>query len=173
MDYLEIADKNQLQKKILNALPESTRLAIGEQIFLTNLYPFYFLKELDQTINDIIDKPSDEIFKDIGKHFALNILDKYFFNYIESKNPVKFLAQIGNLYTHLWNFGKYTLDKSEDDILRISFEYDGDIYKEYCLFLREFLKTGIELCGGKEVEIDEKECQAEECSACRFEIKWN
>jgi uncharacterized protein (TIGR02265 family) len=172
MDYLEKTKIQLVHKKVLDKLPESTRFAIGEQIFLTNLYPFRFLNELDQAIDETMEQPSEIIFRDIGNHCAHTILDRYFYNYIESKDPQKFLAQISHLYAKLWNFGTYSLNTFTENDVEVVYSYQEKIHSQYCLYLEAFLKTGVELCGGKNVSIIELDCKGKECFSCRFRLTW-
>lgn len=172
MDYLESIAKNHFYKQVFKKLPEPTQHVIGEQIFLTNMYPFHFLKEIDTIIAKTVNKSQKEIFKEMGELFSQKFLDRYFFNYLESQTPQKFLAQLANLYAYLWNLGKYNYQKISDRGALVNFRGEEKVYKDYCLFLGAFLKKGIELCGGKNVQIIEKDCGNEECPACGFEVTW-
>ena len=172
MDYLEKKTNEAIYKEVMNRLSDKARQAIGEQIFLTNLYSFEILKELDRVIVEAIGKPAEEIFRDIGKYFAAIIVDSYFYNYVEAKNPQKFLAQISNLFPHLWQFGKYYYKKSSNNSAVVKFEYDEDIHKPYCWFTQEFLKNGLVMCSAKNVRLNEKECEAENGNACVYELSW-
>ncbi len=173
LDYMEKTLDSKAYNHILQKLSESARQAVGEQVFLTNLYPFHLLRDLDVTIGESINQPLETIFREIGKRYAYSMVDRYFFNYIESKDPQKFLAQVEKLYPHLWNFGIYTYKKSNNHHATVQFDYDEDIHKTYCWFMQEFLKTGVEICGGKNVELEEPECEAEDGESCIYQIKWN
>ena len=172
LDYLENHDDQRLWKTVLQKLSEPTRQAVGEQVFLTNLYPFRILKELDTVLGENLDQPLEKVFRDIGEHFAVTILDRYFYNYIEMQDPQAFLAQIRNLYPYLWNFGQYFYQKSDNHSASVRFEYDEDIHKPYCWFTQAFLKKGIEICGGKAVALQEETCGAEDGEACSYVLTW-
>ncbi|GAB4372857.1 MAG: hypothetical protein Kow0042_16440 [Calditrichia bacterium] len=172
LDYLENFYDNTVMQNIMKSLPDPVRQAVGEQVFPSNLYPFHYLRDLDTTIGEAIEKPLETIFTEIGESYAYQILDRYFYNYIESRDPQKFLAQLSKLYPYLWNFGEYTCQKSNARSATLRFQYDDDIYKPYCWFIQAFLKKGIELCGGNSVEIDEKGCESSENEACIYQVKW-
>jgi uncharacterized protein (TIGR02265 family) len=172
LDYLEKIGGNSHFQNVLSKLNESARQTISEQVFITNLYPFSLLKELDTVIGESLDKPVETIFREIGTQYAEVILDRYFYNYIEAQNPQKFLAQIKNLYPYLWNFGKYSYQKVEPTRALVHFDYDEDIHKPYCWFTQALLIRGVEICGGKNVQLTESECEAEDGEACVYHISW-
>lgn len=172
LDYLEKTEGHPTVQKVLNKLDASVRQAIGEQVFISNMYPFHLLMNLDHAIGESLNKPLNEIFAEIGTQYADLILDRYFFNYIELQDSQKFLAQIKNLYNYLWNFGKYSHQKIEPGRALVQFDYDEDIHKPYCWSMQAFLKRGIEICGGREVQLTESECEAEDGDACVYHLSW-
>ncbi len=172
IDYLESLPDSGIYQRVMQRLPEAVRQNIGEQIFLTNMYPFQVLKELDAAIAEVLNSPLESIFRDIGKRSATRAVDQYFFNYIQSRQPQGFLAQIGNLYPHLCNFGEYFYQKSDQNSARIKLSYNEDIHKAYCWFVQSFLQNGVDMCGGKEVILKEVECEADDGESCRYEIHW-
>ncbi len=172
LDYLEKLPGSGVLKQVLQNLPDPVRQAVGEQVFLTNLYPFNVLRNLDDAIGDALETPPEQLFREIGRQFASLILDRYFYNYMQEKNPNGFLAQIDRLYPHLFQFGKYTYQKSDKLSANIHLEYDEDIHKSYCWFVQEFLVRGVEICGGTSVILAEKACEAEDADACQYSIGW-
>ncbi len=172
LDYLESLNDPNLVRTVLQKLSEPTRQAVGEQVFLTNMYPFRILRELDAVLGENLGQPLENVFRAIGEHFAGTILDRYFYNYVETQNPQAFLAQIKNLYPYLWDFGQYLYRKSNNHSATVRFEYDEDIHKQYCWFMQAFLKKGVEICGGKSVNLSEDACGAEDGEACVYVLEW-
>ncbi len=172
LDYVEKTAGSSVLNQVLQKLSEPVRQAVGEQVFLTNLYPFHLLRDLDMAIGESLDKPLEVIFRETGSAFADSILDRYFYNYVEARNPQKFLAQIKNLYPYLWKFGRYSYRKENNGSAVVRFEYDEDIHKPYCWFMQEFLKRGVEICGAESVRLTEKECEAEDGEACVYHLQW-
>jgi uncharacterized protein (TIGR02265 family) len=172
MDYIENHFDNSYAQ-VLKKLSEPVRHAIGEQVFLTNLYPFHLLRDLDAAIGESLPESLESIFSEIGQRYADLILDRYFYNYLEERNPHKFLEQLEKLYPYLWNFGQYSYKKSDNTEARIQFDYNEDVHKPYCWFVQYFLKRGIEICGGNSVEVQELKCEAEGEESCIYQIRWN
>jgi uncharacterized protein (TIGR02265 family) len=172
LDHIENLGDGNAYAQIMQKLAEPVRQAIGEQVFLTNLYPFHLLKDLDMVIGESLNEPLESIFKHIGEKYAELILDRYFYNYIVSKDPQKFLGQLGNLYQYLWNFGKYSYHKINDKSAKIIFEYDEDIHKPYCWFMQSLIRRGVEICGGGSVNLIETECEADDGEACQYQLAW-
>lgn len=172
LDYIEAKDNGKVYHKVFQKLSEPVRQSVGEQVFPTNLYPFRQLRDLDMAIGESIDQPLEVIFREIGSQFAQKTLDRYFYNYLESRDPQKFLAQIENLYGYLWDFGKYSYQKNKADSATVRFDYEEDIHKPYCWFMQEFLRKGVRLCGGTDVTLEEKDCEAESGDSCTYLISW-
>ncbi|HFE63214.1 MAG TPA: TIGR02265 family protein [Caldithrix sp.] len=173
LDYIEAKDGGKTYNKVFQKLSEPVRQSVGEQVFPTNLYPFHQLRDLDLAIGESIDQPLESIFREIGSQFAQKTLDRYFFNYLESQDPQKFLAQIDKLYGYLWSFGEYSYQKNKANSASVRFDYDEDIHKTYCWFMQQFLIKGVEMCGGVDVKLDEKECEAEGGGSCTYRISWS
>lgn len=173
LDYVENLPDRKHYQRLLQHLSEGMRQSIGEQVFLTNSYAFSLLKELDTAIGEILNTPMESIFRDIGRRSANLIMDQYFFNYAQSKNPQGFLSQIEKLYPYLCNLGQYFYQKTDQKSAHLKFSYDEDIHKPYCWFIQSFLQTGIEICSGEKVMLKEIQCEADDGESCMYEVSWS
>jgi len=170
LEYLENSGKyDQIMEKLL----VQQRQAIGEQVFLTNLYPFQLLKDLDRILSETFDEPLETLFRDIGEKSADLFLDRYFYNYIQNRDPHGFLVQFERLYPFICGFGSYTYEKENQQSAIVKLAYDEDIHKTYCWFIQSLLKGGVEICGGKSVSILETQCEAENSPFCQYQISWS
>jgi len=173
-EYLEEKIGHQAIKKLLEKLSPASKQIIEEQIFPVNKYPFQLLKDIDEVIPQIISEPLEKIFRDIGTNYSPKIVDKYFYNFIESQNPGGFLCHIEKLYFYLWDFGQYdcTSVGNNPNSFQIDLEYEIDIHKPYCWFMQELLKRGTEICGASSPALSELKCAAENADKCLYQIKW-
>ncbi|NOX38273.1 MAG: TIGR02265 family protein [Calditrichaeota bacterium] len=172
IEFLENELDGNAMKQLADMLSPQTREMVTEQIFPVNRYPFSVLKEIDQVIPQLVSLPLEELFRKIGTHFAPIIVDRYFYNYMVAHQPDKFLVQFKNLYLHLWGFGEYAYDFQDRHRVTLSFEYEEDIHKPYCWFVQAFFTESIQLCGGKQVVLNEMECDAENGERCVYKINW-
>ncbi len=172
LEYIENMENGNIHAKVLQKLSDPARNAVGEQVFLTNLYPFHLLKDLDEAIGESLDVSLESIFRDIGQRTAPVVLDRYFFNYIQDHNPHGFLAQLARLYPYLWNFGKYFYSKSDNGNATVQLTYDEDIHKPYCWFMQALLKKGVEICGAQNAALQEVQCEAEDGESCLYHLSW-
>ncbi|GAB4336291.1 MAG: hypothetical protein Kow0037_17340 [Calditrichia bacterium] len=172
VEYVETRHGRNVWVNIVKSLPEPIGQAVGEQVFISNLYPFYLLKELDNAIGEVIQEPLEKLFKEIGAFHAGKIMDRYFFNYLDKRNPAGMLRQIKNLYGTLWNIGTCEVEENDSKNFTLSFHYKEDIYKSYCWFMQGFLSTSVEMCGGKAVRLSEGKCGAMDEDVCEYHLQW-
>ncbi len=173
-EFLEEKIGSQAIRLLLEKLSPASKQIIEEQIFPVNKYPFQLLKEIDSVIPQIISEPLEKIFRDMGKYFSPIIVDKYFYNYIESRNPAGFLHHMEKLYFYLWDFGQYNCTPSakNNNEYDVHLNYEIDIHKPYCWFMQAFLTQGVEICGASNVTLKEIKCEAENDEECLYRIKW-
>jgi uncharacterized protein (TIGR02265 family) len=172
LEYIESMENGTMHSRILHKLNDPVKNAVGEQVFLTNLYPFHLLKDLDNAIGESLDIPLESIFRDIGQRTAPLLMNRYFFNYTQARNPHGFLAQLARLYPYLWNFGKYFYSKSDDEGATVQLVYDEDIHKPYCWFMQSLLQKGVEICGVTGANVREIQCEAEDGESCTYHLSW-
>lgn len=171
-EYLEKKLGAQAVSQLVKKLPEHLQHSVQEQIFPVNRYPFQLVQEIDALIPQLIAEPLEQIFREIGTMFAQNLIEKYFFNYLESKDPAKLISQIGNLYGYLWGFGQYHVVSLKNGEARVDYIYEMDIHKPYCWFTQEFLIKGLQMCCGSSVSITELMCAAETEDRCSYKLIW-
>ncbi len=61
LDYVENLPDRKHYQQLLQHLGKGMRQSIGEQVFMTNSYPFSLLKELDKAIGEILNSPLETI----------------------------------------------------------------------------------------------------------------
>ena len=159
-------------KKAGEGLSSQARQIIFDQIFMVNIYPFSVLKELDQILPRVSKLPGEKLFREMGREFAHSILDRYFFNYIESQKPHKFLAQFQKLYDNLWALGRYEVRVEENQKAQVTLTCEEEVYPEYTWFMEEFLKTAVEICNGKSVTVKRLPEAASTEESQVFSISW-
>ncbi|GEM_PF-2330066 len=153
-DYIKKHFEPATLKALADQLSSQTRHFIFDQVFPVNNYPFQYLEELDTQLANISSQPDAQLFSEIGQEFARIILDRYFFNYVEAREPARFLAQFEKLYPELWGLGEIRVELENDHRAQITFEYEEPVHPPYQIFIEAFLKTAIEICGGKGVKIN-------------------
>ncbi len=154
LDYLQKHWNGSSLKKLGESLSLSTRQLISDQIFWVNTYPFEALKEFDLALGRAAGQPEAELYSDIGREFAVALVERYFYNYVEAGAPSKFLLQFQRLYSYLWGFGELEVHLEEQHKAELSFTFDEEIPDSFRFFLEAFLARALEICGAKEVSLN-------------------
>ena len=172
-EYIKKNFEPALIKRLADNLSPNARHFILEQVFPVNHYAFEILKELDEQLLRLSPLSEEELFSEIGKDFAKIILDRYFFNYVEAQQPQRFLAQFQKLYPELWGFGAFEYDADNDHHARLIFDYEEEVHPGYQRFMEAFLKTAIEICGGKDVQVINTSKTPSNNGRYTYSLKWN
>ncbi len=175
LDYLEEHLDPEGYKRFLGALSPHTQEVLKTPVPPSNSYSFSIIQEIDEKLPQFIDLPLEALFRDIGRHAAPKIVDRYFYNYVETREAKKFLEQFQRLYPILWGFGTVTAKAvdSHPVVFDIQFFYDQDIHKPYCWFMQSFLESALSLFEKDHIQLTEKECDAENGDKCWYRIQWN
>ncbi len=162
-------------KNFIHSLSLPTQEILRSPVLPSSSYSFSILKEIDERLPQVIDKPLEPLFREIGAYSAPKIVDRYFYNYVSSREPRKFLFQYQRLYPILWGFGKVTVEESaqQDHQFDVSFSYEQDIHKPYCWFMQSFLEHAVRFVGAPSVTLIERECDAENGERCWYQIQWS
>ncbi len=175
LEYLENKLGPDAFKKFVHSLSPPTQEILRSPVLPSSTYSFSILKEIDEKLPQVIDKPLETLFREIGAFAAPIIVDRYFYNYISTQDVERFLIQFQRLYPILWGFGNVDGEKDPDNTsaFQLIFVYEQDIHKPYCWSMQSFLETAVQLVGSKKAHLIEKECDAENGDKCWYHIQWN
>ena len=173
MEFLEEQIGGEAIKGILSLLSMPAQEILRSPVLPSSGYSFSILRELDEKLPQVIDRPLENLFRDIGSYAAPKIVDRYFYNYVENRLPSRFLEQFQRLYPILWGFGNVQVFPDDGgEGYMVQFFYEQDIHKPYCWFMQNLLTQSITIVGGKSVALIEKECDAENGEKCWYHIRW-
>ncbi len=172
LDYIKQNLDFQLRKALKSNLSPQADHLFSEQIFPVNLYPFRFLKELDEALVKVSSEPPPSLFALIGRRFAAVITDRYFFNYMQQHQAQKFLKQFQVLYPRLWGFGEYEVQFDENERAHLFFQYPVTIHTAYEIFMEAFLKTSLEICGAGKVQLKSQKCNQDSEDCRTYFVEW-
>ncbi|RMF61505.1 MAG: TIGR02265 family protein [Calditrichaeota bacterium] len=170
-EYIKKQFDSEQLKQLSQLLSPQAHQFIFDQVFPVNQYPFELLKELDSYIVQLAPESEEEVFNRIGSDFADMIMDRYFVNYVEAKEPQRFLAQFQVLYPQLWNLGTLSYHPLSETSAELSFVIEDEIHPPFQRFLERFLTRAVELCGAREIQL---QLQSKSNSTGRFtyRIQW-
>ncbi len=173
MEFLEERIGVDAIKGFLGLLSMPAQEILRSPVLPSSGYSFSILRELDEKLPQVIDMPLENLFREIGNYSAPKIVDRYFYNYVENRQPARFLEQFQRLYPILWGFGSVQVFPAEDEGgYYVQFFYEQDIHKPYCWFMQNVLTRSISIVGGESVVLNEKECDAENGEKCWYHIRW-
>ena len=151
LSFIDTEMNSAQQKTFLNQLSEKNRVLLSDLIFPVNLYSFSLLAEIDAHLPEAVGQPEDVVFSKMGEQFAVIQLDRYFFDYINGRNPGGFLEHGERLYPALWHIGRCEV-AAEKKGGTVKITTQEPLHSGYRQFWRAFLVSGLEICGAKKVK---------------------
>ncbi len=130
VDNLDVDDKNQLIQPII----------------ISKDYPVTFLKVIDeQMLKDFFNNDENEFVK-MGNWNAHKLLPRYSQLYIDLKDPVGFLKQMGSLRPMLIGPGEMTVFEEEKTTVKIRIDYGLTYSETVRLSEMGLLEEGCRMC---------------------------
>ena len=154
INYLEKHLDAAQRKAFFEGVDEKTRVLLSDLVFPVNLYRFDYVSEIDRVLSEQAGLTPSALGEKMGGDFAVLMLDRYFFNYINDQNPGGFLEQSQRLYPDLWHFGSLSISALEKSGCILSISHPQEVHELYLRFLQHYFSKGIEICGTKNVSLN-------------------
>lgn len=161
LDYVERHIDGAAFKSAAEALPEAARQVLLDQVFMVNDYPFEWLRALDGVLTTASELDETALFEAVGRQFAAMLLDRYFFNYIETRQPGRYLAQLQRHYPRLWGFGRMEFHSHSRGEGTIDLVYPEPVHAAHTIFMATFLKEGMVICGASDIVLEPSDSSGE------------
>lgn len=163
-------------RRILERLPPlDHELLEGLLVYPAFWYPTEVLHRLDEAIaGELANGDRAGILLDIGQFSA----DQNFGpagalrSWVREDDPHALLREIPRIQASLFGTGEHSYERLGDGTAVVrALERDGH-EGEACVTTAGWLRRAIELCGGRDVEVNETACLADGGRCCEFRCDW-
>jgi uncharacterized protein (TIGR02265 family) len=159
-------------ERVLNALSEEDRTALGGIISATAWYPFDLGAKLDEAVVKVIGGGDTRFFDRLGEASAEKNLTGVHKDFLVPGNPQAFLAKAPTIYSFYYQGGRRTYEAAgeREGVLTT---YDAPHYSAPdCLTVVGWYREALQMCGAKAVRVVEEECRAKGGKVCRYRVSW-
>jgi predicted hydrocarbon binding protein len=173
LEYLEEKFGADKYREFLRKISSNDVNFIRQPVDGAFTYPDSILALVDKILlEDYLDNDLEE-FRNLGRRSADNFIYRFFGLYVESSQPVDFLAQYARLRNHLIGSGEMEIEVIDITHIDLIIDYGQKIPKSVCLSEQGFLAGGMELCGARDVRINELICASEsDTFSCKFSVSF-
>jgi hypothetical protein len=136
-------------------------------------YPELTLLKIDEILLKDYFKNDINMFFQLGEWYAERQMPKFFNLYIDEQDSGEFLFQYNRLRPFLIGSGNIQVNLIKKNSFEIIIDYEQTIPRSICMSEQGFISKGIEICGGRNLEIIEKECASSPPDfICKYIIKF-
>ena len=159
-------------ERVLARLSPDDRKLLASTMQPGAWYPFEMNAHLDAAIATEL-KNGDRIFRLLGAASARhNLASTDQQRFVRERNPHALLEQASAIYGVYYDTGHRWYERVSDTkaILRTAVSLSFSI--EDCLTVVGWHETAIEMCGGRDVKVDETQCRARGDAVCEYVCQW-
>jgi uncharacterized protein (TIGR02265 family) len=157
--------------RVLERLRPEDRASL-RMITTVRWYPFELGKRLDEAIVSVLGDGRSEFFERLGESSAQRNLTQLHGGYLTPGDPHAFLAKCQVIYGHYYETGRREYVRTGPSSGTLT-THDAEAFSiADCLTVVGWYRRALELCGGKDVKISEKQCRGRGDPVCQYEIGW-
>jgi len=156
---------------LVESLPEDDQKALGRLVTVAWV-DFEVGKRLDDAIVQALGGGSTRFFERLGEESAEVNLGTLHSAFLAPGDPQGFLAKAPQIYRLYYDVGwrEYEQTGEREGVLTT---HDAETFsKTDCLTVIGWYRKALELCGAKNVQIQEDECRATGGSVCKYRVTW-
>jgi uncharacterized protein (TIGR02265 family) len=158
-------------KALLAGLSEDDQRVLGEIVLSSAWYPFALNERLDAAIAAKTGR-GDAVFRELGARSANDNLGASQRNFVRERDPHGLLKHATSIYRLYYDTGNRTYERVGDHkaILRT---HDSESFSRAdCLTVVGWHEKAIQLCGGRNPRVVEKQCRARGAPFCEYVCEW-
>ncbi|MBN1893152.1 TIGR02265 family protein [bacterium] len=163
----------QAWEKVFETLPEEDQIVFKGMIVHSGWYSFELAEELDKAIVQELGHGDLKVFEKIGSQSAKENLAGVHKTFLTPGDPQAFMAQANSIYRFYYNTGHRTWEKTGPKSGVLTTHGAETFSAIDCLTVIGWHRTALEMCGAKNVRIQEEECRARGGKVCRYQISWD
>ncbi|HET8624989.1 MAG TPA: TIGR02265 family protein [Gemmatimonadales bacterium] len=162
--------KDGVQRVLQSLAPDDQRPL--RMLFTSNWYPFELGRRLDDAIVRVLGNSRPEFFERLGAASADKNLGSLHSGYLTRGDPHAFLAKAPQIYALYYETGRREYQRAGDQA-GVLIRHEAETFSAPdCLTVVGWYRRALELCGAREVRVEEVECRAKGGSVCRYDVAW-
>jgi hypothetical protein len=159
-------------KRLVAALPEEDRTALGGHILTATWYPFDLNQRLDEAIVEVLGGGDPAIFEAIGARSARENLTGAHRAFLTPGNPGRFMAATAQIYRFYYDTGRRDFEAT-GETSGLMTTYEAETFSQTdCLTVIGWYKEALGMCGARGVTVEEEACRARGDAVCRYRFAW-
>ncbi len=160
-------------RQVLSSLNEEEQNLLGGLIIHVGWYPFEIGERLDKTIVKVLGKGDTKVFEQIGAQSAIENLNGVHWDFIREGDPQAFMKQANAIYSFYYDKGRRTYEQT-GPTSGVMTTYDTETVSAVdCLTVIGWYRTALEMCGAKNIRINEEKCRAKGDPVCQYRFDWS
>lgn len=171
MDFVREHFGDEGMAQVLELLSPEDRQAL-QMVLTIKWYPFALGQRLDAAIVQGPGQGKPELFERLGEASATRNLQTLHRGFLCPGDPQAFLAKAPAIYDLYYETGHRTYEPAgeREGVLTT---YDAETFSAPdCLTVIGWYRRALELCGARDVVIQEAECRATGGEVCRYRVRW-
>ena len=158
-------------ERVLATLPEEDQQTL-RAVLTVKWYPFALGERLDAAIVSVLGEGRTEVFERLGAASADANLSSLHRQFLTPGKPHAFLGKAPQVYGFYYETGWRTYEQTGETSGVMTTHEAETFSTPDCLTVIGWYRRALELCGVRNVRIDEEECRARGGAVCRYRIQW-
>lgn len=160
-------------EEVLARLPDADQKTLRGMLLAVSWYPFELCKRLDHAIAEVL-SPGDfrRVFIDMGRASADTNLTGVHKAFVRVGDPQYILSYAPQIYSQYYDKGNRTYEQTSETSGVIKTFGAQDVTVNDCLTVVGWHHRAIEICGGREVIVNETMCCAAQGTHCEYVCEW-
>ena len=169
----EVAGEAKLMA-VLASLPADDRAILSGMILPVTWYSLDLNLRLDAAIATVL-SPADRsrVFLEMGRASAEKNLTGVHRAYVRDGDPHFLLASAPLIYAAYYAVGNRTYEKTGERSATLKTHVAEIVSATDCLTVIGWHQRAIELCGGKQVKVEEVQCRSRGAAYCEYRCEWS
>ncbi len=159
-------------EKVLNRMSEDDRKVLRTAINVA-WYDFGLGARLDKAIVAALAGGDTRLFEEMGRASARDNLTTVHSNFLQPRDPQKFMAKAGLIYGFYYDTGRRTWQPTGPTSGVLTTTGSETYSTADCATVIGWYKEALGMLGAKNIDIVEETCCARGDQACRYNVKWS
>ena len=151
--------------------PKNREIVLGD-ILSSSWKPAPALVELAAAADKVFGKGDYEVCREMGYFTAKESMSKFYKVFLKFGDPFFILKRSNTLVKQMHNTGRIEVIETGPSYIKAHYLDFGYPHKAFCLILLGFFYGVLEMCGTKNLLIEETRCVNEGDEVCEFVATW-